>query len=314
MMKTKERISALLTGMTGRLMLSLILMAVLPASVIGFLAYRNARQTIEERVHAELNTVADFKQGEISSWLELLISDAQLVADNFLTEEHITVILDPTANPELQAAFGNFLTENLLSLQQSRQGYKEIYFVDQGGRIILSTDRGRVGESVALEPIVGSVFANGANYFIEDLFLRDGRPEMAVGYVLHHVDIEAMQVEELVNAAVVIRVDVAANLFLFLQNWTGRGESGELLLTKRVDDLYVYLSPLRFAEDAPLSLALPDHLQSDGANHSDMSGAGQVDQTQDYRGVDIIRTYREIPEMGWGFIRWSQTFSATNEG
>ena len=90
--------------MRQRLLLALLLMAFLPAIVIGAIAYSNARQTIEGRLFAELNSVADLKSEEIENWIELVRSDARLIADNFLNEEHITVILDDDSDPELRNA------------------------------------------------------------------------------------------------------------------------------------------------------------------------------------------------------------------
>ncbi len=80
--------------MRQRLLLALLIMAFLPALSIGVLAYQNARSTIEVRLYDEMNSVADLKQNEIVNWVEIIQSDVNLMADNFLNEEHITVILD----------------------------------------------------------------------------------------------------------------------------------------------------------------------------------------------------------------------------
>jgi hypothetical protein len=91
--------------------------------LIGGVAYRNARQTIENEVNTQLTLVADLKRDQITTWLDARTADARLLADNFLTQEHFTEILDPQADPERRVAFAGFLTDNLLSLQQAHAGY-----------------------------------------------------------------------------------------------------------------------------------------------------------------------------------------------
>ena len=132
-------------GLQARLFLVFVMMAALPALLIGALAYRNATSTIQDSVNEQLISISDLKEAEIEGWVGLIESDASLLADNFLNEEHVTVLLDPSADPAAQADFGTFLTENLLSLQAARSGYIEIYYMDLSGRILLSTDANRVG-------------------------------------------------------------------------------------------------------------------------------------------------------------------------
>jgi hypothetical protein len=114
-------------SLPGRLLIVLLGLTALPALLIGGLAYRNARQTVEARVIAQLTSIADLKKEQITTWLDDRAADARLIADNFLNEEHFTEILDPQTDPKRRAAFADFLTDNLLGVQQARAGYAEIF-------------------------------------------------------------------------------------------------------------------------------------------------------------------------------------------
>jgi hypothetical protein len=85
--------------------------------VLGGRSYHNARQPVDLRVKARLTSVADLKRDQIVGWLADRRADVWLLADNFLNEEHFTVILDPNADPKLKTAFSGFLTDNLHSMQ-----------------------------------------------------------------------------------------------------------------------------------------------------------------------------------------------------
>jgi len=126
-------------SLRSRLLIVLLGLTALPALLIGGLANYNARQTIEQRVIAQLNSIVDLKKEQINVWLDDRKADARLLADNFLIEEHFTEILDPRTDPQRRTAFSGFLIDNLHGVQKARTGYREIMFVDFGGKVILST-------------------------------------------------------------------------------------------------------------------------------------------------------------------------------
>ncbi|MBI4315362.1 MAG: cache domain-containing protein, partial [Chloroflexi bacterium] len=221
-------------SLSGRLLLLLLGLTALPALLIGGLAYRNARQTIEDRVVAQLTSVADLKKEQIASWLENRVADSRLLADNFLNEEHFTFILDPDSDPKQSAAFAAFLTDNLLSVQQARDGYSEIFFADTAGKIILSTDASRLGASAADYAAVALTLASPTGEYIEDIHREagSGQIEMAFGHALHKVDLNTNTILPEVNGVVVIRVRMDETLYPLLREWPGMGGTGETLLVR----------------------------------------------------------------------------------
>ncbi|MCL5429041.1 MAG: hypothetical protein M1347_04455, partial [Chloroflexi bacterium] len=83
----------------GRLTVALLAMAVLPVLLIGAFSYSLAQTTLHERVYAQLNGVLDFQRAAISRWLDGVAADTILLTDNYVSEEYLTVILDPDAEP-----------------------------------------------------------------------------------------------------------------------------------------------------------------------------------------------------------------------
>ena len=66
----------------GRLVIVLVSLAVLPVLLVGGLAYRNARMTIEARVISQLTSIADLKKEQITTWIEGRSADARLIAQD----------------------------------------------------------------------------------------------------------------------------------------------------------------------------------------------------------------------------------------
>ncbi len=60
-------ISLFTNSLQNRLLLVLLALTALPTLLMGGLAYRNARQTVETRVKAQLTSVADLEKEQITT-------------------------------------------------------------------------------------------------------------------------------------------------------------------------------------------------------------------------------------------------------
>ncbi|MGH2582692.1 MAG: diguanylate cyclase [Anaerolineales bacterium] len=300
-LKLRDRLGFL--GSTRwRVSVALLFMAILPVALIVAFSYRTARETVFQRLDANLNAVADLKHTEVMQWRSLVISDTLLLANNFLNQEHITTILNPNADEALRDAFANFLTENLISLQNARAGYVEILFVDREGNIFISTDPERVGENVADWEAVSQTFASQTERYIENIHTRNGYPEMSFGHAIHQVNPAAMIPMELINSAVIIRVNLEQSLYPLISAWPASGETGEILLVTERDGEWVFASPLRFDESQPLRLTLPESQLEEVRSASISSARNQILETTDYKGATVLSGYRRIPQLDWGLL------------
>lgn len=293
-----------LRSLRGRLLLVLLGLTALPALLIGGLAYYNARQTIEQRVAAQLNSIADLKKEQINSWLNDRSDDARLLADNFLIEEHFTEIMDPKTDPQRRTAFASFLVDNLRGVQKARAGYREIMFVNRAGVIILSTDSTRIGTDVSAYPAITMTLMAPSGEYIYDIHREGdtGDLEMAFGHVLHVVDLHTEKVMPEINGAVIIRVRMDETLYPLLGNWPDRGQTGETLLVRNADADTLFLNPLRFDEGAPLNLRVAKNSSNAKLAHLAASEQEGISQALDYRGVAVLGAYRTVPRMKWGVV------------
>jgi hypothetical protein len=88
-----------------------VAMAALPILLIAGFSYFVAQNTLHERVYAQLNGVLDLKRAEISRWISGAMQDTMLLANNYVNEEHLTVILDPEEDPGVRERYQFYLTE-----------------------------------------------------------------------------------------------------------------------------------------------------------------------------------------------------------
>lgn len=288
----------------GRYLFALIAFTIVPALLIGGLAYGSARRAIEARVEAQLTSVADLEEEQIANWLADRKADVKLLADNFLNEEHLTVILDPSADPELQEAFARFITQNLSSIKENRDGYGEIAFLSRNGRVVLSTEEENLDENYAEWSIFRrTIESDDGSAMIGIHRAPDtGEIQMAFGHVMRLVDLETNEVLPEINGVAIIRVNMKETIYPVIGAWPGMGDTGETLITRRNGDSTLFLNPLRFRDDPPLTFEVPRDSELAGPAHLASSGNEGIIQARDYRGVRILAAYRHIPGVDWGFV------------
>jgi HAMP domain-containing protein len=85
--------------------------------------------------------------------------------------------------------------------------------------------------------------------------------------------------------------------FAVLHGYTGLGDTGEVLAVAQVDGKVLFMAPTRHDEDAPLRGVVRDpaaHRAADG-----LTGSGSA---RDYRGKAVFAAWRPIPSLTWGLV------------
>jgi putative nucleotidyltransferase with HDIG domain len=201
-------------------------------------------------------------------------------------------------------AFAGFLTDNLRSLQHTRQGYEEVFFVDIRGRVVLSTDGSHVGTVLLDDPDVARALAAATGTSISDIHRRtaDGPLEISFGHALHTVDLSTSKTLSRINGAVIIRVRMDDTIYAFLGEWPSKGTTGEAFLVRARGQTVRFVSPLRFDARAPLMIEIPMGGRTAQPAQLAVSGQEGIGAMIDYRGVPVLAAYRDIPLTGWGFV------------
>lgn len=301
-MPNKYKIS-FFQSVRGKLLLLLLAFISIPALLIGGIANYNARKNIEARLASELKTIADLKKSELISWINERQADTRLLADNFLNEDHFSVILDPNSTEEKKELFTNFLMDNITSVQQVQIGYTEIFIADINGNIVLSTRNDRVGEKMEDISILDEAISSSTQEYIKNIYFNDRTLdyEMVFSRIMNAVDPETMVRVGQPNGILVIRVSMNKTVYPLINNWPGIGETGETILTGTKDNNNYFLNPTRFLPEGALSFQIFNSGNPTAANLA-ASGKEGFSKVIDYRGQEVWAAYRFIPEVEWGFV------------
>jgi len=291
-------------SLSGRLLAALAIVALLAVGGLGLADYFNKRAALEMQVKAQLVSIADLKKEQIISWLEERRADVRMLAVNKLNQDHLTQILSPQVSPTRKAEFTDFLTDNLIGLQQSRVGYTDISFVDAQGTVIVSTEPEQVGQPATHKIAFEETLKAPDGTYIQDIHLSpdSGTPKMAFGHIMHAIELETGQeLSEIVGVAI-ITVDMNETIYPLIQAWPGMGQTGETLLVRAEGDSTLFLNNLRFDDDAALTLSIPTNAADAKPAHYGSRGQEGIIQTTDYRSMPVLAAYRHIPGINWGFV------------
>jgi PAS domain S-box-containing protein len=242
-----------------------------------------------------LAAIAELKAAQIEAWLEERRRDAEVVRTAPLLRDdlpHWRRTGDAAMRQRLQSRLEGFRT----SLR-----YAEIMLCDARGDILLQTAGDTHGMDGVLRATVKEAVAAGETR-LTDLFL------MTVDGVEHaHLDIVApipSRSGENITAAIVLRIDVVATLYAFMQSWPVPSATSETLLFRPDGDSVLFLNELRheagtaLRKRVPLSDTRVLAVQGLAPDHA----PGTLLEGIDYRGTPVLGVVRPIAGTSWRLV------------
>ncbi len=282
-----------------RLFYLLIAFAFLPLVLFGTIFFSRTKATLKTVRTAQLDIVADLKKDKIESFYLERQADIQ-AALKFQVIRRNLPILSRYARNRTDPAYvkaRHELKDQMRTFQAS-YGYLDVLLLDRQGTVVYVSNDER-GAAQLGRPLRDKTFfeeGKKAIYFTDVFFGAEGdhRAEM----------IGIAPVQDLQGAfagAIALEIDMRP-IFNFLQDTTGLGRTGEVLISRKQGDETLFLSPLRSEPDAPLTKtvssrenrAVPAIRAAQGED-----GSGLV---HDYRGVEVLAAWRYIPLLRWGLV------------
>ena len=153
-----------------RLVRYYIVFAVLTVSLVTYLTYTQAAQSLRLTVEDKLNTVAALKIDSLNQWVYEQQSTAIFLASLPELRTFAGDLLNPESSMQNWALAREELTHLVTLIAQRTSDYKDIQILDLNGRIIVSVSSGTIGISQADQPY----FEEGQKKtFIQDFYTSD---------------------------------------------------------------------------------------------------------------------------------------------
>jgi two-component system sensor histidine kinase/response regulator len=271
-----------MTSINKKLISSFLLVSLAPIFLAFGLIYSQRTERIQQEAFSQLVTIRDLKVEIINQWIEERVGDIYTIADNlrpFISDSNGPTNLGP-------------LRDNLNQYLRNYDAYAELFVVDaETGRIIESTDDARIGDDKTHDP-----------YFTEPL--RTGQAHIKGVYFSETLNQPSLSFSAPVktridgvrktSAVVVARINMSDTIKPLLQDNTGMGQSGEMIVVNADATL---INGLR--NDPSLEFGHPF-----GSKSTQMAAGGNAGliETIDYRGEPVLSAITYMPRLDWGVV------------
>ena len=262
-----------------RLLTYFLLLILATVVIIGYLAYHSGKQSIVNRVGAQMDSVATLKQEEIESWIDRLKISLVWMASNPNRTSDIAMLTTPgIADPQYQAAYEAVVSEFYRMI--SRGDIVVVFLLDSvSGKIIASSD---VTWEGMLRENEESFSQGKIGTYTSDLFysMPLGRPTIVVSTPVKDSSNKLLGV-----LAAHVNLEPLNELML---ERSGLGESGETYL---VGENNLLLNDL-FNEPG---VGFKKWIYTEGVERA-LQGESGVGLYLNYRGKPVIGSYHWLEE------------------
>ncbi len=222
--------------LTTKIASSFLLLSLITVGVVGGVAFFSAKEALQESALNKLSVAATLKEEEITRWFEEQKQDFLLVIEFPDVKDKISRILEPKTSKSESQAIGEILYRYLREVNKVKPTLQEISILDRTNKIIISTNKKRLGKYQPLANITEIDKFERRRYFAPIFYASPGTNKLTI--TLARV---------WRNSAGVRQGMILANLNLeridqIVREKTGLGESGETYLVGSVGNDNTFIS------------------------------------------------------------------------
>jgi signal transduction histidine kinase len=261
---------------------SFLLLSLVIVSLVGFVAFYQAKISLKQSVFDRLSSAASLKEQELNRWARdqslTVLSLAQLPEIRSQAEALLS-------NPDVESN-QRFLQESLTAFIKPQTGLKEIFILSRSGRVLASTNSTQIG---LYKPLVqySLVTPDSKEGFISNFYRSPETGQPKITFAIPLLNTENKQQGILAADLNLDRIDQ-----IIRQN-VGLGSTGETYLVGDVgsslSSRYVFISSkklnLKEFSESLESWSIQEAMQG-------KSGRGLY---RNYRGTPVIGVYYALP-------------------
>lgn len=263
---------------------SFSLLSLTIVTLVGYLAFIQAKAALKQSVFDRLITAASLKEGELNRWLQdrrdTLISLSQLSEIN--TQAQVLLTSQKSA-PEYQSAVDSLQT-SLSGFIQNQLDYREILVLSKGGRVLVSTDAEHIGGYAPLDQS-SEILPDSPNTSLISNFYQSSDTKQPT--VTFSTPISNRNGERL--GMLVIHLNLARVDEIIRDN-RGLGVTGETYLVANLGNSFSQRNTFVSAKEFG-STEFPTGIDSMGIAAA-MAGKDERGLYRNYRGDRVIGVYR----------------------
>ena len=289
-----------------RLLLAFLLVGLVPLGIGVWITVRSAEDALHERALQSLQATGRQRAARLESFIQNRIRDAALLSNEqgliqALHELELELHRGGLEAPGYRAAERR--VRPLLIRHREAHQAADLLLLAAAGDTLFSVTRGQdLGVRLTAQPYRATALA--------DVFDRATTLlEVAVsdyGYYPATRELAFFVAAPVLRAEAVVGVVAMrfgeAEIRGLVDDYAGLGETGEIVLGQRAGDEALVVAPLRHDPQAAFERRVPKSPTSGSPLWDAARGQRGTGIVTDYRGQEVVATWRYIPEFGWGMV------------
>lgn len=273
--------------------LLILIFVVIAASIasLGFLSFNNFQKQYRSQVEAQLTSISILKVNDIQKWREERLNDAQA----FYKNESFSQLIEKYINNQSDSQNVNHI-KFWLKAYHKHYEYDQVIFVNSNDYTVINANDSEIALAKILKNEIPKIMEDGTISFID--FRRDS--DNSPVYLSMIVPIYSTNQEKPLGV-VVFRIDPRIYLYPLILRWPVPSGSAETALVRMENNKVVYLTDLRFEEDAILNLNI-DLSEKNRPSVKAVTGSVGLVEGVNYRGKQVIADVRPIPGTPWFLV------------
>ncbi len=300
MMNDASQAAGIRRSIAGRLLFWFLVIALIPCAILTAITARIATSAFERAVRDTLVQTAAGKASELEAYAAERVRDGAALARG---PSIVRAVRELAAAPPGRPAVAAEDQADYLAYAAKAFHYEQLLLIDSSGRVLFSLDPAiPVGTSLVAGPLADSELAIGfdrAKTLLQsDLggFERYGSAPLPLAFVTCPVLDEGR-----LTGVLALGLD-PQRIWQTLSDFSGLGETGEIVAAELDAEAVLVTTPLRHARDAAFRLRLPLTGREATAIQQAAEGTRGYGPLIDYRGVEGVGAWCYLPSFRWGLL------------
>ena len=285
----------------GKMLLVFFLIFVLPLFIVGYVSYSDSKSVIEHQIYDLMEIISSHQKQSFETrffnWENSLIAaqdfyNIQLnlpLLSEFLNDSNNSIFINAT----------NMLDSQLRGFQRALR-LQNVELVDSKGRIVYNSNPAyhKSEQGSYIKNNQGIFEQSKKEIFVSDVFksnVDQDNLSIIIGGPVYGFFGEFI-------GGINFKIDLT-QIFTEIQNSVLLGKTGETYFGKKIGNSVIFLSPLKYAPDAALTRVVKiGSSNAKGMQYAVQGIEGIGEYGADYRGKQVIASWKYIPLLDWGIV------------
>ncbi len=260
--------------------------------IMALIYYYNQKEKARTDAYMDLSAVSHLKCNQISGWIKGCLADASVIQYNRLVTDEFNALLKSRDKNSRESS--NILV--WLNKRVSAFDYLSGALIDtEQNPVIWTNEFEGHFDSASRNMIKEGALSN--NMYLSDIFLCGGKPRILLIIPLWRDPAGSLGC----MGHVVFSIDPARYLYPFIKEWPYSSETAENFVVRMDSDSILFLSSLKFRNDAPLQFKEPASLDNRVAVIA-LTRGDTIINALDYRNEKVFAFALKIPGSQWSLI------------